>query len=171
MNTAQAEHILIFQIAAVAPAIHFDCQHVLARLYIFRDIELSVVVRTLAVTDFLPVHPEVHRTVDSVEMDEDFIPFPVVRNVEVPAVGAYRVRFVHNRISFLALYERRIVAVRIGDVRINRSTVSIHFPVGRNRYLFPAGYVVVRFVEVHRTFGRLFHPVELPVAVQQLVTR
>ena len=171
MDTAQAEHILVFQVAAVAPAIHFDCQHVLARLYIFRDIELRVVVRSLAVTDFLPVHPEIHGAVDTIEMDKNFTPFPIVRDIEVAAVRTDRIRFVHDRISFLSLYKRRVVAVWIGDVRINRSAVPIHFPIGRNRNFFPAGNVVVRFIEIDRTFGRLFHPVEFPVAVQQLVAR
>ena len=171
MDTAQAEHILVFQVAAVAPTVHFDSQDVLSRLYIFRDIELCVVIRSLAVPDFLSVHPEVHCTVDSVEMDKDFTSFPVVRNIEVTAVGADRVGFVHNRVSFLALYERRVVAMRIRDVCINRSTVSVHFPIGRNRNFFPAGNIVVRFIEIDRTFGRLFYPIEFPVAVQQLVAR
>ena len=171
MDTAQAEHILVFQVAAVAPTVHFDSQDVLSRLYIFRDIELCVVIRSLAVPDFLSVHPEVHCTVDSVEMDKNFTSFPVVRNIEVTAVGADRVRFVHNRVSFLALYERRVVAMRIRDVCINRSTVSVHFPIGRNRNFFPVGNIVVRFIEIDRTFGRLFYPIEFPVAVQQLVAR
>ena len=101
----------------------------------------NYLIRSLAVPDFLSVHPEVHRTVDSVEMDKDFTSFPVVRNIEVTAVGADRVRFVHNRVSFLALYERRVVAMRIRDVCINRSTVSVHFPIGRNRNFFPAGNI------------------------------
>ena len=61
--------------------------------------------------------------------------------------------------------------MRIRDVCINRSTVSVHFPIGRNRNFFPAGNIVVRFIEIDRTLGRLFYPIEFPVAVQQLVAR
>ena len=171
MDTAQAEHVLVFQVAAVAPAVHLDSQDVLSRFYIFRDIEFRVVIRPLAVSDFLSVHPKVHGAIDTVEMDKDFTSFPIVRDIEVAAVGTDRIRFVHDRISFLSLYERRVVAMRICDIRIDRRAVSVHFPIGWNRNFFPAGNVVVRFIEIGRTFGRLFHPVEFPVTVQQLVAR
>ena len=171
MDTAQAEHILVFQVATVAPTVHFDCQDVLSRLHVSGDVELGIVVCSLAVTDFLSIYPKIHGAVDTVEMDKDFTPFPVVGDIEVTAVRTDRVRFVHDRISFLSLYKRRIVAMRIGDIRINRRAVSVHFPIGRNRNFFPAGNIVIRFIEIDRTFGRLFHPIEFPVAVQQLVTR
>ena len=170
VNTAQAEHILVFQIAAVTPAIHFDCQYVFTRLHILCNVELGIVVGTLAIPDFLTIDPQIHSAVHSVEVDKHFFILPVGRQREFPPIGTYRIRLFLYRISSLSLYKGRIVAYRIGDIGIDGGSVSQHLPIGRNRNLFPGRHVIARFIEIHRTFGRLLHPMKLPVTIQQQIT-
>ena len=70
-DTAEAEHVLVFKIAAVAPSVDLYGYLILARLHKSADIELGVFCRALAVTDLLAVHPDIEGAVDAVEMDED----------------------------------------------------------------------------------------------------
>ena len=169
VNTAQTEHILIFEITTIAPAIHFGGHRILTRLHISGDIEFSIVIRSLAISHFLPVHPQIHGTIHTIEMDKNLIPFPIGGNGKLPAVRPYRIRLDVARFSTVSLYERRIIPVRISDIRINWRTVTIHFPIGRHGNFSPLADIVIRLIEIHRTFGRLFHPVELPVTVQRQI--
>ena len=59
MDSAQPEHVLVFEIAAVAPAIHLNGYRVATFLHIGRYVKLGIVVRALAVTHALAVHPYV----------------------------------------------------------------------------------------------------------------
>ena len=103
-------------------------------------------------------------------MDKDFFVFPVGRKSKLTAIRSYRIRFFLYSISTLSLYKRRIVTNGISNIGINRCTISVHLPVGGNRNLFPAGNIITRFIEIHRTFRRLLHPVKLPVSIQQQIT-
>ena len=67
-DTAQAPHILILQITAVAPAIHLDGQLIAALTDEFRHVELSWRHRVLAVTHLLSVHPHIEGGMHAAEM-------------------------------------------------------------------------------------------------------
>ena len=86
MNAAHTEHVLIFQIASVAPSVDFHGNHVLARLDILRDTELGIVVRSLRIADTLSVYPDIGRTIDAIEVKENFFSFPICRKRKVATV-------------------------------------------------------------------------------------
>ena len=75
--SAEAEHVLIFNIAAVRPAVYFHRDVVLALADIFCYVELSVVVGSLTVAHLLAVHPQIHGTVHTVEMNVYLFVVPV----------------------------------------------------------------------------------------------
>ena len=59
-DSAEAEHVLIFKIAAVTPSVNLYSHLILAGLEVWGDIELSIFCRSLAVADLLSVYPEIH---------------------------------------------------------------------------------------------------------------
>ena len=70
VDTGEAEHVLILQIAAVTPFVDLDRDNILTFHQVFGDVELGIVVRALAVTYFLPIDPDIEGRVNPVEMEE-----------------------------------------------------------------------------------------------------
>ena len=167
VDATQAKHVLIFQVTAIRPAVYFYSQLILARTHVAGDVETGVVVGALAVSYFLTVHPQIHGTVYTVEMNENLFVLPAGRQGKFVAIGTYGIRFGFlHRVAALPLYEGRVVSERISDISINGCSVAVHLPVGRNGNFCPMRYVVVCPVEIFRTVFGLFRPVEFPVAVQ-----
>jgi len=78
-DTAEAPHILVFQVAAVRPAVDFGGQQVLARLEVIGDVELSRRHASLAVPDPRAVQPQVEGRLHTGKMKKDLAPFPFGR--------------------------------------------------------------------------------------------
>ena len=86
VDTTEAEHVLVFQITAVRPAIDFYGNIVGALAHILRYVKLCIVVGTLTVADLLAVHPKIHGTIHTVEVDIYLLVGPVGRQRELAAV-------------------------------------------------------------------------------------
>ena len=82
-----AEHVLVLKVGAVAPAVDFHCELVLAVLEVLRDVELARELGVLGVAHLLSVHPHVVGGVDAVEADEHVAPGPALGHGERAAVG------------------------------------------------------------------------------------
>ena len=169
MDAAKAEHVLVFQIRAVAPLVHLNGQGVISPFHIRGDVEFGIVVGTLAVTHLLAIDPHVKGRIDAVKMQEDFLAVPFLRQGEIPAVRAHGIGFLFHGIAFLGLDERRVAQERIRYIGIERGAVTLHLPVGGNLYLVPLTHVVGRLVEGHGTLLGRLDPVELPGTVEQEV--
>ena len=65
-DTAQAPHVLTFQVGAGTPAVHFQRDGVFTRLQFIGDIPFCGRFGTLVVTEFFPVHPYI------IERDDTF---------------------------------------------------------------------------------------------------
>ena len=135
--SAQAEHILVFQIATVRPAVYFHCNRIVSRFQIFGNIKFRIIVGTLAISHLFTVYPNVKATIYSVEMEEYLFAVPVGRHCKISAIRTHRVRFFFIGISFLRHYHCRIVLERISDIGVNRCSVSLHLHIGRNGNFFP----------------------------------
>jgi len=172
-DAAHAEHVLAFQIRAVAPAEHLYGQAVASGAQVACQVKFCHVVRPLCVAYVLSVQVDKGRAVDTAEMDKRALPFPTFGQVEEADVGAYGI----DAIVFAVVIEfgagvdvgRRVI-VWIFHVGVDGVVIPLHFPVGGNGNLVPAAYVVVFFVEVERTLRRFRYQVERPFAVQQEIS-
>ena len=170
VDTGEAEHVLILQIAAVTPFVDLDRDHILTFHQVFGDVELGIVVRALAVTYFLPIDPDIEGRVNPVEMEEYLLTGPVRGQGEVPPVGPCRIRLRKCGVTPLGLDEGRIIQERICAVGIQRSTVALHFPIGRHVYLIPSRDIVLRGLETNRTVIGISYPVEFPLPIEKHVS-
>ena len=172
VDAAEAEEVLILQIAAVAPAVALHGKQVFfARLDVGGDVKLGIVVCALAIAHLLAVHPDVDGAVGTVEVEQHGLVLPLGGEGEGASVRTHGVRFGHVREAVLALDEGRVVAEGVGDVAVDGGAVAQHLPVGWDGNLVPAAVVERGLEEVRRAFVGTFHPVELPVAVEQHVAR
>ena len=135
-------------------------------LYIFGNIELRIVIGPFTITYLLSIYPDIYTTVYTIKMQHYFFSVPSGRYGKFATVWADRIYLNFIGIPFLRLDKRRIIFKRISYIGINRSTISVHFPIRRNRDFLPCRYIIVHFIKVGRPFGRLFHPIELPVPIQ-----
>ena len=128
VDTAQAEHVLVFQIRAVAPSVHLAGYGVLSFAEIAGHVKLGVVVGTLRIAHRLAVYPDVEGTVAAVEVQEHLFVQPLFADVEGADIGTYRIVFLLYRPSFHRADEGRRVFVGIGDVGIDGRAVPLHLP-------------------------------------------
>ena len=170
VDTAEAEHVLVFQVGAVAPFIDLHRQRVHTPFHIGRNVELGIVVGALAVAHLLSVHPNVKGRIHPVKMQINLLAVPFPGQGEIPAVRAHGIGFLLHGIALLGLDKGRIVQERIGYIGIERRPVPLHFPAGRHVQTDPAAHIVGRLVEARRTLPGSLSPVELPLAVEQQVT-
>ena len=95
-------------------------------------------------------------------MCDDVFSFPVSRYHYFAAIGTYVVVDSRN--------VRRIVLVLVSPgisyIDINRVTITVQFPYGRNLQVVPTFVVEAGFPEVCRTCIGVFYPEELPGTVQ-----
>ena len=107
-------------------------------------------------------------------MDERTFSIPSLRKIESTHIRTYRIdTIVLSTVveTFAGLDIRRCIGMRIFHIRINRTVVSLHFPVRRHRNAVPTGDIEILFVEIQRSLGRLRHPVKSPLPVQQHIGR
>ena len=167
VNAGQAEHVLVFQVRAVAPFVHLHGHGVAALFHIARNVKFGVVVGALAVARLPAVHPHVEGRIHPVEVQVHPLSLPGVRQGEVPAVRAHGIGLLLYRIALHRLNEGRIVGEGIGDIDIQRSSVALHLPVGGNLYLLPGAHVEGRLVKQQRTLLGGLCPVEFPFPVKE----
>ena len=132
-DTRHAEHVLTFEVAAVAPAEHLNGEAVFALVEILREVEFSYVVGALCIAHILSVEPNEGCGVDAAEVDEGALSVPVFGEVEGAHVGTHGVdavvasAVVEARTS---LDEGRRVGVGIFHVAVDGAVIALHFPVG-----------------------------------------
>ena len=159
-DAGHAPEILVFQIRAVAPAIHLGRQQVFPRLQVLGDIKLRRRTAALAVANLFAVDPQVKGRVNAVKRNEHLFAVPVFRETERLTVGADLIDIILNK--------GRIFRKRIGLIAVDQRTIIMNGPVGWHRNGFPRAVIKVGFVKVQRPFRGLRRPVELPIPVQQL---
>ena len=86
-NPRITRHILIFEIAAVTPAVNLDGESIFALLDEIRNVELTREFRIFGVTDISAVYPDVVGAVNAVETKNHAALFPVRGERELSAVG------------------------------------------------------------------------------------
>ena len=158
-DAGEAEHVLVFEIRTVAPAIDLDGQQVFAILEVGREVEFGRQLGILRVADLLTVEPEVVGGIDAIEANVDVASLPVGRHRERGAIGRNGVPF---RIRM-----RRVRRMRILDVRVDRHAVAAHLHATRHIDERPVGIVKVGLPEIHRTLLHDTAPVVTPVAVER----
>ena len=147
VNAAEAPHVLVFQVAAVGPAVDLHGEHVFPlRFHVAGDVEFRRGHAALAVANALTVHPDVERGLHAVEVQENLAAGPVLWQLESPPVRADRVTvFVHAR------------GLRQGKaepgVDVDRYAVAVHLPVAGHGQVVPRADVERRLVEIHGPFG------------------
>ena len=164
-NSGETEHVLIFQIAAVAPAEHLNRNLVGTVLKEPGDIELAGEFRVLRITGHLAVDPDVIRAVHAVETENDLAPLPVFGNGETAAVAGNGIEIPASGLAVENL--RPLVLVGIANVGVPGDSISAHFHAARHVDRGPVGIVEIRPEEIERPAGGIAHPVDFPIAVQR----
>ena len=162
-DACEAPEVLIFQIRAVAPAHHLHSDEVAALLQVFRDIELGSHLRVLRIAHILTVHPEGEVAGGRTDMEEYFLSFPVLRQVERPAIRT-RVVVGLTDIRWIALESR---TPGIADVLVDLVTIAVHLKQPRHRKVRPLRVIVLQGEEPHRHILMILHEVKLPHALHR----
>ena len=115
----EAEFVLVFQVAPVAPLENKDRKEVLAFLHDLRHVELRRVVGDLAVPDISPVQPDIEAGIHPLKIQEHArdlgIPVPL-KTMEIGPAG-----IVLGNI-------RRIKRKRIADICVLLAVIAAHLP-------------------------------------------
>ena len=155
-DAAHAPHVLIFQIAAVAPAQYHDRQAVLTGPQDRREIEFGRQPAVLGIAHPPPVAPQMKRRVHAVKDDAG-----------LPALKPRVIHIKCERVTagwVLLRHKRRINGDRIGDVGVDGRVKPLHLPVRRHghrngvRTVF--GYPRLRDLLGCRKVVKSPHPIE-----------
>ena len=165
-DAAHAPHVLVFQVGAVAEAIHFHRQQIAPRFQMRSDVELGRRPAVLAIADLVPVDPRIERRIHAIEMQQDLPALPCGRHGEAHPVAAHRIELVRRSRRF-----RCILRERINNIGIDRDVEPVHLPARRHWHVAPPGVAVVRTIKIDRPLRRAQRPVELPASIQQLKPR
>ena len=135
-NTAHAQLVLIFQIAAVAPLHHQYRQPVASSMDKGTDIKRAGRVRNLTVSHQIAIDPDVKTRIHALKVQFSH----VVRGIQCK-IG-------HIRTAGVVFGDvRRVERERIADVGILMPVISEHLPAARHRDSIPAVGVKVGFFE------------------------
>ena len=167
-NAGKPPHVLVFQIAAVTPSVHFHGQLVPARTQIPGYVEFGRRHGVLAVADFLTIHPDIHGGMHPAEMKDEVLAEHLLRNVHK---GHIRTDGIAVLVSGpvpgrFGSHARAVPLEGIADVDIDGRAVALRLPVAGNGNRSPAADIIVLPVEVGRTLLRIPAPVEKPLSVQ-----
>lgn len=158
LNPRYAPKILVFQIAAIRPAIDANGDRVFARFDEPGDVELARQLGILRIADLRAVHPYVIGRPCRADVEDDIAAAPFRRKVDVAPVRPDRVRRMRD--------QRAVGRKGIVGVVVARLVEAVRLPVGGNGDRLPTRYVEARLSESRRqTVGE--RQVEPPVAVQQ----
>ena len=135
-NTAHSEHVLTFEIRAVAPAEHLHRYGIVARAQVLGEVKLAHIVCSLGIAYILAVYPDESCRVYAAEMNKSPVAVPVFRHIEMAQIRAYRI----DAVVCAAVIEStagidigRSVAVRVLHIGVYRTVIALHLPVGRHR--------------------------------------
>ena len=167
-DTWQSPIVLILQITAVAPAIHLHREFVLSLVHEFRHIKLCRWHRVLTIAHLLAVDPEIHRWVDTAEMQNQIFWKHFFCDIDKRHILSHRVAVLVGRPVFrwLCCHTWTILHKRVVDININRYAVTLCLPVAGHRDLPPLTHVIVLTIEVHNPFFRIPAPAEQPLSVE-----
>ena len=168
-DAAHAEHVLAFEVRAVAPPEHLYAETVVAMAEMFGEVKLMQVVRPLGIAHVFTVEPYEGGGIDAVEADEGAATLPRFGEGEVADIGAHGIdavvctAVVETRTG---IDEGRSIAMGVLHVAVDGFVVALHFPVRRNGDVVPCRIVEVRIEEVGGALRGLVDEVELPCAVE-----
>ena len=158
-DAGEAEHVLVFHVASVAPAVDPDGKRILTGDKRVGDIELARQLRIFAVADVLAVHPDPMTGIDTVETEHRAAVFPGIRQGEPLDVGRYRVVFGTDA--------RRILLVGIALIRVMRNAPPAHLNAARDINIEPSGIVEPDRHEILRLLIDAAAPPVTPCAVER----
>ena len=175
-DAREAEHVLVLEIAAVAPAEDLDREEVVALLEVRRDVELRRKLGVFGIADLLSVRPHVVGGIDAVEAQDDLAALPGLGHGEGRTVGGDGIVVRTSRITVddrreTAVLRIREVLMRIPDIGVARNAVAAHLDTARHVDRVPVGIVEIGLEEVRRTPRGIADPLDLPIAVQGLLVR
>ncbi len=178
-DAAVTRHILIFEIAAVAPTVDLNRKHVLAfTIEMLGKVEFARQLGVLGISDLLAVKPDVISGVDTVEANDHLALLPRGRHHETSAIGGDGIVICLKRIAIEDLGEVlaiahgiRLVRMRIPDVHVTGNAVAAHLDAGRNIDREPLGIVEALLPEILDAEIGITRPGELPIAVERLLKR
>ena len=160
-NAVVAEHILIFQIGAVAPAMYHRQQLVLPGLHLAGQVKFGGVVRTLGIADVLAVQIEVQAGRNAQKGDNDAL--VGVRHVKKAAVDAHKVVLLVGGDPARAQPgvaaqprkdppdlvgggdDRRLVGELVAVVDVERAVIAAELPAGGDIQLVKGNSIGVQF--------------------------
>ncbi len=160
-DAAQPEHVLILEERTIAPAVHFDGQHVGTLPEVARDVELGRRAAVLAVTHPRAVHPDVEGRVHAREVQQHAPARPLRRDVERCPVRADGV-VVARRPRVL-----RLVREGIPRVAVDGHAETLNLPVARHNDVLPPRVIEPGELGAGGPRGRAWRIVEPPWAVQR----
>ncbi len=153
----QADHVLVFEIAAVAPPEHADAKEVVLELDARRDVEFGRKLRVLGIADMAAVDPDVESGRDTLETQDDALSAPGLRHAERPPIEGDGI--------LLRLDARRRLRERVASAHVARHAITGQLDAARHVYFRPGRIVVVRAKKVAWREGERPRPVERPGAV------
>ena len=171
VETRHVEHVLAFEIGAVAPAEHLHANIILARAEIGCEVELGIVVAALSIAHVLPVKPHEGCAVQAVEVEVDALTrFPALGQGKRAAVRADGV--VAHALNLIGDVGR-IVHESIFYIHVQRQVVAFHLPAGGHFDFVPTISIGIVGIKIFLAgaLRRLGHELELPHAVEREVVR
>ena len=184
-DTGISQHILVLDVASVAPPVNLDRDHIfisLREIQRIRDIEFIPGKTVLGISDILSVHPEVHRGTHALKVQEYLLALPGRVNCKCLAVGPHRIALFRGlsdfvlRIILSLCVHPGVVLIGVDHRIVFKGSVFIYIrlPASRDTDIIPPAVVVICLIEIRillrDPLRRLHSPAELPVIpVEQLV--
>ena len=168
-NPRITRHILIFEIAAVAPAVNLDGESVFAFLDEIRNVELTREFRIFGITDLSAVYPDVVGAVNAVETKNHAARFPVHGERELSAVGRNGIVVV---LAALTVADTRpIEFMGITPVNVAGAAEAVKLDACGNGNRKPIAVVEVFSLKPLNAQLRISRPGELPRPVKRHAIR
>ena len=156
VNAGQMPVILVFEIRTVTVAHDLYREGICSLFHVLCDIELSVYLAVLGIADLFSVDPEIEAGLDTCEIDEKLSVDIVCRNFKGSEIAARQVflRYV-RRVQLVGAFcdfNFKGFAVSfpfewIQHVGVNRFSIALQLPVGRNRNRIPFCVVESFFIK------------------------
>ncbi len=169
IDATQSPHVLVFQVTAIAPAIHLHSQAIASCMEETGHVELSRRHRILAITHLLPIHPHIHRRLHASKMKDDILFEFFFRNCKISDIRTHRIAMIVciPIMRWLTGHTRLITHERKRNIGINRLAIALHLPVSRHGDEIPTTHIVIGTIEISRARLRVFCPMETPPSIKR----
>ena len=167
---AQPPHILVFEVRAVAPTVNLHGKAIFALAQIFGNVKLRRGHRILAVTDLLPVYPNIHRRMYAAKMQYQIFAQHIGLDVHKSHVRAYGIAVYvcsPRLVGRFGCYARTVSHKGVIDVDINRRAEALRLPIAGDIDLVPTAHIVILAVKIRRTLIGVFAPMKQPLAIER----